>query len=117
MLALRIDVSQADEIKMMQGWLEARGQEVPGLHAHHAQGAAEHEGVFVELRRLPPARPTPPDSSSAQHSPPRFRSSRPRCTPRQDGALRAPAGHSEEVDEAGVNGAVVSIFLQRFYAG
>ena len=28
-LALRIDVSQQDEIKMMQRWLEVRGQQVP----------------------------------------------------------------------------------------
>jgi uncharacterized protein (DUF305 family) len=34
-LALRIEVSQEDEIKMMQDWLKARGQEVPGPHAHH----------------------------------------------------------------------------------
>jgi uncharacterized protein (DUF305 family) len=35
MLALRIDVSQNDEIKMMQRWLPERGLEVPGAHAHH----------------------------------------------------------------------------------
>jgi len=29
LLALRIDVSQTDEIKMMQRWLEARGQQAP----------------------------------------------------------------------------------------
>src|SRR5881409_212725 len=29
LLGRRIDVSQADEIKMMQHWLEVRGQEVP----------------------------------------------------------------------------------------
>lgn len=34
-LGLRIEVSQVDEIKMMQEWLQARGQEVPGPHAHH----------------------------------------------------------------------------------
>ncbi len=38
LLAKRIDVSQADEIQMMQHWLEARGQQVPGPHAHHAAG-------------------------------------------------------------------------------
>jgi uncharacterized protein (DUF305 family) len=37
-LGLRISVSQADEIKMMQHWLEARGQTVPGPHAHHMAG-------------------------------------------------------------------------------
>ena len=39
LLAKRIDLSQADEIRMMQHWLEARGQQVPGAHAHHAAGA------------------------------------------------------------------------------
>ena len=38
-LALRIEVSQADEIAMMQHWLEARGQNVPGPHAMHGHGA------------------------------------------------------------------------------
>jgi uncharacterized protein (DUF305 family) len=54
MLALRIDVSQADEIKMMQRWLEARGQEVPGPHAHHAHGAALMPGMLTpeEMERL-----------------------------------------------------------------
>ena len=58
MLALRIDVSQADEIRMMQGWLEARGQEVPGLHAHHAQGAALMPGMLTpqEMERLAAAK-------------------------------------------------------------
>ena len=40
LLARRIDVSQADEITMMRRWLEARGQEVPGPHAHHMSGMA-----------------------------------------------------------------------------
>jgi uncharacterized protein (DUF305 family) len=35
MLGLRISVSQEDEIKMMQRWLEVRGQQIPGPHAHH----------------------------------------------------------------------------------
>lgn len=35
MLAKRIELSQADEIKMMQQWLQARGQEVPDPHAMH----------------------------------------------------------------------------------
>jgi uncharacterized protein (DUF305 family) len=34
-LAMRIEVGQADEIKMMQHWLAVRGKEVPGPHAHH----------------------------------------------------------------------------------
>jgi uncharacterized protein (DUF305 family) len=47
-LAQRIEVSQADEIKMMQRWLEARGQEVPGPHAHHAAGAPLMPGMLTE---------------------------------------------------------------------
>ena len=39
LLGRRIELSQDDEIKMMQRWLEARGQAVPGPHAHHAEGA------------------------------------------------------------------------------
>ena len=38
-LAERIAVSQTDEMKMMREWLEARGAELPGDHAHHAPGA------------------------------------------------------------------------------
>jgi uncharacterized protein (DUF305 family) len=37
-LALRIEVSQVDEIKMMQQWLQARGVPPPGEHAHHMPG-------------------------------------------------------------------------------
>jgi uncharacterized protein (DUF305 family) len=38
LLARRIDISQRDEIKMMQTWLTDRGQELPGPHAHHMPG-------------------------------------------------------------------------------
>jgi uncharacterized protein (DUF305 family) len=38
LLAKRIEVSQADEIKMMQDWLTHRGQALPDPHAHHAGG-------------------------------------------------------------------------------
>ena len=34
-LAQRIAVSQADEIRMMRQWLEARGADLPGEHARH----------------------------------------------------------------------------------
>jgi uncharacterized protein (DUF305 family) len=34
-LGMRIQVSQEDEIRMMQDWLRARAQEIPGPHAHH----------------------------------------------------------------------------------
>jgi uncharacterized protein (DUF305 family) len=61
LLAKRIDVSQADEIQMMQRWLEARGQQVPGPHAHHAPGAPgmpAMPGMLTaeEMRRLADAR-------------------------------------------------------------
>ena len=39
LLAKRIEVSQADEIKMMQDWLTHRGQALPDPHAHHTGGA------------------------------------------------------------------------------
>ena len=38
LLGQRIDVSQADEMGMMRKWLEARGQAIPGAHAHHEPG-------------------------------------------------------------------------------
>ncbi len=47
-LALRIDVSQADEIKMMEEWLRTRGQEVPGPHAMHMHGATLMPGMLTE---------------------------------------------------------------------
>jgi uncharacterized protein (DUF305 family) len=37
-LALRIQVSQTDEIRMMQRWLQAHGQEAPDPHAMHMPG-------------------------------------------------------------------------------
>jgi uncharacterized protein (DUF305 family) len=54
LLALRIEVSQADEIKMMQRWLEARGQKAPGPHAHHTPGAPLMPGMLTpeEMARL-----------------------------------------------------------------
>jgi uncharacterized protein (DUF305 family) len=58
LLALRIEVSQADEIKMMQHWLEVRGQKVPDLHAHHAHGATLMPGMLTaeEMSRLAEAK-------------------------------------------------------------
>jgi uncharacterized protein (DUF305 family) len=35
LLAKRIEISQRDEIALMSRWLEERGEEVPGEHAHH----------------------------------------------------------------------------------
>ena len=58
LLAKRIDVSQTDEIKMMQRWLEARGLEAPGVHAHHAAGATLMPGMLTpeEMARLADAK-------------------------------------------------------------
>jgi uncharacterized protein (DUF305 family) len=58
LLGRRIDVSQADEIKMMQRWLEVRGQEIPSEHAHHMHGAALMPGMLTpeEMARLTAAK-------------------------------------------------------------
>jgi len=58
-LALRIELSQADEIKMMQDWLTARGQPLPDPHAHHGAGASGlMPGMLTpaEMSRLAEAR-------------------------------------------------------------
>jgi uncharacterized protein (DUF305 family) len=57
-LALRIDVSQQDEIKMMREWLQARGQQIPDLRAHHMMGATLMPGMLTpeEMERLAAAR-------------------------------------------------------------
>jgi uncharacterized protein (DUF305 family) len=54
LLARRIAISQADEIRMMQEWLKGRGAAVPTEHAHHANGAALMPGMLTpdEMRRL-----------------------------------------------------------------
>jgi len=46
-LARRIEVSQNDELGMMRRWLEARGQDVPGPHAHHMPGAPLMPGMLT----------------------------------------------------------------------
>ena len=53
-LAHRIELSQADEIKMMREWLEARRQPLPDEHAHHADGAKLMPGMLTadEMKRL-----------------------------------------------------------------
>jgi uncharacterized protein (DUF305 family) len=53
-LGKRIEISQADEIKMMQTWLKDRGQTVPDIHAHHAHGAKLMPGMLTpdEMKRL-----------------------------------------------------------------
>jgi uncharacterized protein (DUF305 family) len=58
-LAERIEVSQIDEIIMMTGWLEARGAELPGEHAHH-DPAMRMPGMLTpeEMARLAAAKGT-----------------------------------------------------------
>jgi uncharacterized protein (DUF305 family) len=57
-LAKRIELSQEDEIKMMQEWLRARGQAVTAVDAHHAHGAKLMPGMLTaeEMSRLEQAR-------------------------------------------------------------
>ena len=55
-LALRIELSQDDEINMMQRWLEVRGQPIPaGMHTH---GATLMPGMLTdeEMQRLADAK-------------------------------------------------------------
>jgi uncharacterized protein (DUF305 family) len=47
-LAHRIDLSQQDEIKMMQVWLQTRGQPVPAPGAMHVHGATLMPGMLTE---------------------------------------------------------------------
>jgi uncharacterized protein (DUF305 family) len=53
-LGQRIEISQADEIKMMQTWLKDRGQTAPDVHAHHAHDAKLMPGMLTpeEMKRL-----------------------------------------------------------------
>ena len=46
-LAQRIELSQEDEIEMMQEWLRSRGQDVPGVDAHHAPGWEPMPGMLT----------------------------------------------------------------------
>ncbi len=54
LLARRIELSQADEITVMQRWLRARGQAVPDPNAHHHHAGALMPGMLTpeEMRRL-----------------------------------------------------------------
>jgi uncharacterized protein (DUF305 family) len=54
LLGQRIDISQVDEIKMMQDWLRARGQQVPALNAMHMHGATLMPGMLTaeEMAKL-----------------------------------------------------------------
>jgi uncharacterized protein (DUF305 family) len=47
LLANRIEISQADEIHMMQEWLTARGARLPNPHAHHGEGAMLMPGMLT----------------------------------------------------------------------
>ena len=57
-LALRIDVSQKDEMNMMREWLQARSQQIPDPRAHHMMGAALMPGMLTpeEMERLAAAK-------------------------------------------------------------
>ena len=58
LLAKRIEISQLDEITMMQDWLKARGQNVPDAHAHHAHDYKPMPGMLTaeEMTRLAAAK-------------------------------------------------------------
>ena len=57
-LAQRIELSQEDEIAMMQEWLRSRGQAVSAMDAHHAAGWEPMPGMLTkaESDRLAAAR-------------------------------------------------------------
>jgi uncharacterized protein (DUF305 family) len=57
-LALRIDVSQKDEMNMMREWLLARGQQIPDPRAHHMMGTMLMPGMLTaeEMERLAAAK-------------------------------------------------------------
>ena len=57
-LAQRIELSQEDEIAMMQEWLRSRGQAVSAMDAHHAPGWEPMPGMLTkaESDRLAAAR-------------------------------------------------------------
>jgi uncharacterized protein (DUF305 family) len=54
LLAKRIEVSQLDEIQMMKDWLNARGEQLPDEHAHHAGDHALMPGMLTaaEMKAL-----------------------------------------------------------------
>lgn len=59
-LARRIELSQSDEITMMQEWLTSRGAAMPDPHAHHRPGAPLMPGMLTseEMSRLAALRGT-----------------------------------------------------------
>jgi uncharacterized protein (DUF305 family) len=54
LLARRIELSQSDEIAMMQHWLKTHGETVPDLHAQHGHGTSLMPGMLTpdEMRGL-----------------------------------------------------------------
>jgi uncharacterized protein (DUF305 family) len=58
MLGKRIELSQQDEIQMMQEWLKGRGQTLPDPHAHHQHGATLMPGMLTmdEMAKLQAAK-------------------------------------------------------------
>jgi uncharacterized protein (DUF305 family) len=59
LLALRIEISQADEIKMMKGWLTARGLPADDPHAHHSSGTLVPAPAASDHMTLMPGMLTP----------------------------------------------------------
>jgi uncharacterized protein (DUF305 family) len=57
-LALRIDLSQQDEIKMIEGWLRIRGQQIPGPGNHRMGDNGPMPGMLTpeEMDRLAAAK-------------------------------------------------------------
>ena len=57
-LALRIELSQDDEIRMMQGWLQVRGQRAPSRTELHQHGAQLMPGMLTpdEMKQLEEAK-------------------------------------------------------------
>lgn len=56
-LALRIEVSQADELQMMRQWLGRRGEALPDAHAHHmAHGQMPGMLTAAQMSQLAAAR-------------------------------------------------------------
>jgi uncharacterized protein (DUF305 family) len=56
-LALRIDVSQRDEMQMMREWLTGRGESLPDPHAHHmAHGQMPGMLTAAQMQQLAAAK-------------------------------------------------------------
>jgi len=57
-LALRIDLSQQDEIKMIESWLRGRGQQVPGPGNHRMGDSGPMPGMLTadEMEQLAAAK-------------------------------------------------------------